>query len=208
MSRLVVLSHGFGTEHVFSNLFDEVVLHKKYTRLELEKDDVVVFEGGTDINPLLYDENPNSYTSPSDYARDAFEQEVFRQAVKKGIPMIGICRGAQLLCALSGGKLVQHVDGHGRDHIVEDRWSGEIYVVTSSHHQMMLPASAPCDLIAWTKHSTKYIGEYDKEVDVEYDAEIVYFPETQCLCIQGHPEWALNSRFASRCNELVEELFL
>ena len=94
--RLVVISHGFSTEHVFRELFDEVVLVKRYVPIELLEGDVVMLEGGTDINPNLYDEEKNSYTSKSDYARDAYEQMVVNQAKSKGIPVIGICRGAQL----------------------------------------------------------------------------------------------------------------
>lgn len=204
MSRLIVLSHGFHTEIVFNHMFDSVLLHKKYTPLELKKGDCVMFEGGTDINPLIYDEEPNSYTSQSDYSRDAFEMEVFRQAVSKSIPMIGICRGAQLLCALSGGKLVQHVNKHTQDHWVED-YKGRSYKVTSSHHQMMLPGETKHKMIASTKRATLYLDENDESIPVNEDAEIVWFEKTKCLSIQGHPEWALGTMFHTFCSEYVKD---
>lgn len=202
--RLVVISHGFYTENVFKELFDDVVVHNKYTNVLLKEGDVVVFEGGTDINPLMYDENPNSYTSPSDSGRDAFESMVFRQALSKGIPMIGVCRGSQLVCALSGGKLVQHVSNHGVDHKVED-YKGRSYYVTSSHHQMMLPESTNHKMIASCKRSTMYLGEWDIPQEVKEDAEIVWFEATKCLAIQGHPEWALGTPFHDMCLEYVKD---
>lgn len=208
--RLVVLSYGFGTEEVFKELFEEVVIISSFNKLVLKEGDVVVFEGGTDINTNLYDQHPNSFTGHFDHGRDAFESMVFRQAKEKGIPMIAICRGAQLVCALSGGKLVQHCTGHGRPHLIEDM-NGEIYPITSSHHQMMLPQGTNHVLIAKSKekHSSLYIGEHNKKIEVEDEAEIVWFEDTKSLAIQGHPEFLPStSDFGRYCRQYVKKFIL
>lgn len=186
--NLVIVSKGFHTEKVFKGLFDKVTLIDTTVPFYLNKNDCVVFEGGTDISPTFYGEKPNSYVFDVDRGRDIFESNLFHQAKALGIPQIGICRGAQLLCALSGGKLVQHVTNHGVDHLVED-YKGRSYIVTSSHHQMMLPGNTNHKMLAKTKRAAVYIGEHDILLDVKEDAETVWFPNTKCLAIQSHPEW-------------------
>lgn len=186
--NLVVLSKDFGTEKVFSHMFDKITKHVGYYPFELSKDDVILFEGGTDINPSFYGEKRNSYTDYPDVKRDAFEKSVFEEAKQLGIPMIGICRGSQLLCALSGGKLAQHVDNHTKSHIVKDYLNRE-YLVTSTHHQMMLPAGTSHIMLASTKLATYHLGENDIPLDVKEDAEVVWFKDTKSLAIQFHPEF-------------------
>jgi putative glutamine amidotransferase len=67
---------------------------------------LVVFTGGTDINPRLYGERPHSHTEQPDDKRDTEEKEIFEKALSMDLPMVGICRGAQFLCAMAGGRLV------------------------------------------------------------------------------------------------------
>jgi len=203
--RLIVVSYGFNTGEVFRDSFEEVILLKKFAKFEFQEGDVLVLEGGTDINTYFYDEEPNSYTSYPDQARDAYEQMLFNQAKSKGVPIIGICRGAQFVCAMSGGKLVQHVTNHGVDHSVKD-YKGRSYIVTSSHHQMMLPKGTRHKVLASCKRSGVYLGEYDQPLNIDEDVEVVWFEDTRALAIQGHPEWAgMASPFVKYCQEYVRD---
>lgn len=166
--------------------------------VELEEiPDLVVFLGGTDISTSFYGQKKARKTDNPDVARDEREKKAFEFCVEQKIPMVGICRGAQLLCALSGGKLIQHVDGHGGNHVVNAPKLGINYMVSSSHHQMMYPFDLPdkdYEIIAHSGFglSNTYIGEDDKElwVDVKFvEPECVYFKKTKALCFQNHPEW-------------------
>ncbi len=65
--------------------------------------------GGEDIDPSLYGEAPHPQTQPPSSARDALELELTKRALADGRPILGICRGCQMLAVASGGKLVQHV---------------------------------------------------------------------------------------------------
>src|SRR5574343_471523 len=69
---------------------------------ELEGTDALVVWGGEDIHPALYnDVNTHSsvYTDgPS--TRDTYEWALMKEAIKRDIPIIGVCRGAQRLCAV------------------------------------------------------------------------------------------------------------
>lgn len=208
--RLVILSYGFGLGEVFGNLFDEVLNIAPYKFIELKEGDTLLFEGGADINTHFYDEEANSFTGYFDKARDAVESAYFKKAVALGIPMIGICRGAQLACALSGGKLVQHVSGHTVNHPVINN-EGLIYNVTSAHHQMMDARGVEHTLLAWVEEpiSNNYYGESDLRLNIEVEPEIIWFPTTKSLAIQGHPEWAdSNSTFVKECCKYVEQFIL
>lgn len=71
--------------------------------------DGVVIGGGDDINPVLYDE-PDDQPDVYDAERDAFESEVIEFALTgRETPLLGICRGAQLLNVLLGGSLFNDI---------------------------------------------------------------------------------------------------
>jgi putative glutamine amidotransferase len=163
----------------------------------IKEADVVVFGGGTDINPNIYRENKNNKTQHSDKIRDAAELADFALAQTLGIKCVGVCRGAQLLCALSGGKLIQHVTGHSGagDHAVTT-YDDKKYTVNSLHHQMMYPytlSSKDYTMIAWSSKnlSSTYQGGNNKELwvsDKFQEPEVIHFKNTDSLAIQWHPE--------------------
>lgn len=181
----------------FSALFDGGV------RLIYEKDlnnvAAIVLWGGSDISPSLYDEKPFTNSGPSaPTERDLFEWELCRQAIEHNIPLIGVCRGAQLLCAFAGGKLIQNVTGHHSEHEIVC-YTGETFLVSSSHHQMMFPYDVKHELLAWSskKQSKVYQPSGDMANRMNMPAfeetEAVYFPEINGFAVQCHPEWHNNN---------------
>lgn len=164
----------------------------------LPKCDLVYFGGGADIHPSLYGhKNCGSMVGHLASARDIFEKQIFKDAVDKNIPIFGICRGAQLTCALSGGSLIQDVGGHGHDHnllVITARGEmKEMWPIPSTHHQMMYIADIPqkAHLIAFTEKKGKRYGRDTAKIPVDrqdFDPEIVYFEDTNALAVQGHPE--------------------
>jgi gamma-glutamyl-gamma-aminobutyrate hydrolase PuuD len=163
---------------------------------DLSNIDAVLLWGGSDISPSLYDEARYRNSGPdSPTPRDIFEWSLIREADERGIPVIGICRGAQLMCAYVGGKLVQDVDNHNKSHsiaTVDDK----SFFVTSCHHQMMYPFDVEHEMLAWSsKHqSTVYNPKeklYCQEMEKHFykEPEVVFFPEIKGYGIQCHPEW-------------------
>jgi len=71
----------------------------------------LMISGGADIDPARYGEEVAG-AEGMDPARDALEAEAFAVAEARGLPVLGICRGLQALNVFSGGRLIQHVDGH------------------------------------------------------------------------------------------------
>lgn len=70
--------------------------------------DGIVIGGGTDLDPALYS-GMDDGKAPRDARRDAFEKRTIETALDKGLPLLGICRGAQLLNVVLGGNLHQDV---------------------------------------------------------------------------------------------------
>jgi putative glutamine amidotransferase len=79
--------------------------------IELDALDGLLFAGGVDVHPRHYDQAPDP-TIEVDEERDAFELPLARQAIESGLPVLGICRGMQLLNVVAGGSLIQHLEGH------------------------------------------------------------------------------------------------
>lgn len=161
---------------------------------DILKADVIVFAGGADINPAFYNEQRGKLTgSPSQ--RDTIELADFELGKSLKKKMVGICRGGQLLCALSGGKLIQHVENHHSNHKMNTN-DGKSLVVNSIHHQMMFPYTLPAskfDILGWssTHRSRTYLGGNNKEISLPgrfQECEVIHFKETDSLAIQWHPE--------------------
>ena len=157
--------------------------------------DLVVFLGGSDVNPALYKENPVEEVTSWDPNRDAREQTIFHACKAKGIPMFGICRGAQFLHVMNGGRLWQHVDSHLGHHLIYDIEEDLVVQASSTHHQMMrYDDDIGINLIAITEEPIAgkvkaEEGEYDVADDAIIEVEACFYSSTKCLCIQGHPEY-------------------
>jgi len=86
------------------------------TDLLLDRIDALIATGGSgDVDPALYGEAPHPETHADFAGRDAFEGALIRGAAERGLPVLGICRGMQLIAALHGGRLHQHLDDVGAD---------------------------------------------------------------------------------------------
>ncbi len=117
--------------------------------------DGLVLAGGADIDPGSYGEHPHPETVDTVPERDRFEIALVRGAIERDLPVLGICRGMQLINVAYGGSLLQHLPerfGHhehlrvpgtfdGADHDVDlvegtlaAQAAGETHHATKSHH--------------------------------------------------------------------------
>jgi gamma-glutamyl-gamma-aminobutyrate hydrolase PuuD len=116
--------------------------------------DGLVFSGGSDLDPELYDAAAHPETNGVIRERDDFELELMHAALERDVPMLAICRGSQVLNVALGGDLEQHVpdrvgthvhkevNGVFADHDVEvlegtrlASFLGDRHDVKSHHHQ-------------------------------------------------------------------------
>lgn len=157
--------------------------------------DLVCFTGGEDVDPSIYGQ-PRNPTTGSNLRRDLRENEEWHHALVRGLPMIGICRGSQWLCAKNGGILVQNQRNPSFMHpmLTSD---GRTFDVSSTHHQSVYPWRLSPELfkvLGWTvglcgKHEGGNCEELvTGVVPGDKECEIVYYPKTRSLGIQSHPE--------------------
>ncbi len=156
----------------------------------IKEADLVCFTGGEDVHPGIYGKDMHPTTS-SNIHRDLIEKEMFQLAVELKKPIIGICRGSQFSCAMSGGILVQHQENPEFIHPMETNDGN--FLVSSTHHQAMYPFEMKKDaykILGWTKNLSNYhYGQsFKEELNPPVECEIVYFPKTRALGIQSHPE--------------------
>jgi len=131
------------------------------THLEAEPEDVLelldglMLAGGADIDPGSYGHQRHPLTVETVPARDTFEVALTRAAIERDLPVLGICRGMQLINVALGGTLIQDLPEHvghehhrrvlgsfdGADHDVvlldgslAQHAAGELAHTTKSHH--------------------------------------------------------------------------
>jgi len=92
--------------------------HRNFRLHQKEVFDGIIIGGGNDIDPGLYlgEDNGLSQLDPD---RDAFEVEMIEHALQTHLPILGICRGAQLINVVLGGNL--HTDIRGARHLTSNR---------------------------------------------------------------------------------------
>jgi putative glutamine amidotransferase len=83
----------------------------------LDKLDGLVLIGGADVDPATYGAAPDPRTGATRPERDRFELALAYAAMERGLPLLGICRGGQMVNVACGGTLIQHLpDVVGDDH--------------------------------------------------------------------------------------------
>lgn len=81
--------------------------------LVLDRLDGLLLSGGEDLDPALYGAEPHPQTGAPNEARDRAELALLREALARDLPVLAVCRGAQLLNVAYGGDLVQHLEEPG-----------------------------------------------------------------------------------------------
>ena len=165
---------------------------------------LICFTGGHDVHPDLYDTPTHPHTSYS-FSRDEHCMGVYTAGyLTDNVGLVGICRGAQFLNVMNGGSLYQHVEGHTTDH--EAWYKGTPYLVSSTHHQMMIP-SDDGETLVHGGHIARKREWYDiNQPDphpMMLDQECVYYKDTKSLCFQPHPEFY---KEGDPCYELFREI--
>jgi putative glutamine amidotransferase len=138
----------------------------------LDRIDGLILAGGADVDPSTYGEGPHPETSGTVPERDAPEIALARRAMERDLPLLGICRGMQIMNVAAGGTLRQHLPeefGHhehrrvrgsfdGADHDVRlkpgslaARAAGEELHATKSHHHQGVKEIGPgLEVTGWS----------------------------------------------------------
>ncbi len=164
---------------------------------DIRKVDGLVMTGGGDVDPQLYDREDGIHIAQEvDEARDRFELELIDRALYRGIPLLGICRGAQLINVSRGGSLLLdveangysshrklasgdrrhavHVDPTSRLHEIVGAMEGE---VNSSHHQAIDTPGEGLRVVARSAEGVVEALEWERPAQRPF-----------LLLVQWHPE--------------------
>ncbi len=172
---------------------------------------LVVFTGGEDIHPSLYNGMDVWGLCYTNLKRDIFEEKVFKYCLKNKIKMTGICRGLQLLNVMAGGRMYHHIEHHALwgMHMTYFPYTKDRMAVTSTHHQLVdLPKEAK--MIAWSSPKRSLVsrkgvleplyvafnGETGKVP--KYEVEAAVFPGINSMGVQYHPEVMRNTYKAKK----------
>ena len=166
-----------------------------------EEFDGLCLTGGGDIDPARYGE-ANIKSEDIDPARDAIELALLERALERDIPVLGVCRGLQLINVRFGGSLEQHHLGHSPKYppagapVADDPAGAEAvrhvvtaepgsklaaacgdepFIVNSSHHQVVTSDRLASDLVA-----TAHVGELIEGLEAPAHRWVV--------AVQWHPE--------------------
>jgi putative glutamine amidotransferase len=167
--------------------------------------DGVLIPGGPDIDPSFYGHEPDDDLGPTWPELDRFEIAVVREAERRGLPLLAICRGMQVLNVAHGGTLYQHLPDHVGDDVVHRRaklddpvamhpvrveagsvlggWLGRERVeVNSYHHQAPWEVGDGLRAVAWADDGVIEGLEGGRSVGVQWHAEAMReAPEQRAL---------------------------
>jgi putative glutamine amidotransferase len=160
----------------------------------LDRLDGLMLAGGRDVDPLSYGARPDPETGEPSPERDRFELALATAALDRDLPLLGVCRGMQMLNVACGGTLVQHLEG---ELCARHRHTPGVF---SDHDVVLEPGSlaaraAGAERIAVRSHHHQAIGELGEELVVSGHApedgiaEAIELPGKRfVLGVLWHPE--------------------
>lgn len=161
--------------------------------------DGLIFSGGGDINPLLYGGSAHHTIYLVDEDRDEFELALAKLAMSRKIPVLGICRGMQVLNVATGGDLVAHVPEVYGDHVTHRLdhprrpFQHEVHIEPETQLANIIQDST-ITVVSWHHQAVKNISPVWR-VAAQADDGLIEAIEHQehpwMLGVQWHPEMSL-----------------
>jgi len=159
--------------------------------------DGLVISGGADVDPARYDAEPHERTTAWRPDRDAWEAALLTAAEARGLPVLGVCRGMQLMAVHGGGTLDQHTpDLVGHE---EHSPGGDVYgTVRVSTEPGSRVAGLVGDTLEVSCHHHQSVRTHPGFVPVakadDGTLEAMEAPGDRfCVAVQWHPETAADA---------------
>lgn len=173
---------------------------KKNNTADIYSCDAFILTGGVDVDPSFYNGEREYNNGPDTHEpeRDRFEEKIYRYSQLNKLPLLGICRGMQLVNVLQGGKLIQDLDSNNERHKKEAADKEHTIIagedtllhqiagsvsghVNSAHHQSIDP-----NAIGENLKVNAYDDDDQKIIEgLEFDDKT---NKAFMLCVQWHPE--------------------
>jgi putative glutamine amidotransferase len=157
--------------------------------------DGLVLAGGIDVDPRLYGGTLTAHSTLLDPPQDAFEIALARRAVERGIPVLGTCRGHELLNVAFGGSLVHHLEG-----LSGPRHRRIMYPMTDPGHPIHVREGstlhrlygATAEVNSFHHQAVDRLGQGLQATAVAEDdvVEAIELEDADVIGVQWHPEFS------------------
>jgi len=200
----------------------ELVSASDASRVRARDYDGILFAGGEDVDPVFYGESKQYATVHGHRSRDEFEFSLLDGALSRRAPILGICRGVQMINVRFGGTLYQDMKGEA-DPLLEHRQTDagrtrqeptHTVLVTDTDSRLGAIVPATCRVNSLHHQAVKRLGRglkvtarsEDGFVEAVESAEVYPF----LMAVQWHPEEMVNDskdqreifvRFVKKCRE-------
>jgi putative glutamine amidotransferase len=158
--------------------------------------DGIILTGGEDINPLQYNDTINlAVCGDINYQRDTLERKLFDFALKNKIPLIGVCRGMQMMNVASGGSLYGDIPTEIGTTVIH-RNNGEVMheIVLCDTSSLIFPAGTDTIMVnSWHHQGLKIMPNHLRVIARSFDGlpEAVVMDKSEhpfMIAVQFHPE--------------------
>lgn len=166
--------------------------------LVLDRIDGLLVAGGSDIDPSTYGAPRDPRTGETNLGRDRFEIALAREAIERDMPLLGVCRGMQVINIALGGTLIQHLPdryGHERHRANPGSFAGSEHDVTLTGGSLAAQAAGGSPRTTTFQHHHQGVDEIGAGLEVTGVAaddglpEAIELPRGRfVLGVQWHPE--------------------
>jgi len=160
--------------------------------------DGLVLQGGSDVSPLTYGEEPLDRRWTGDRLRDVYEIELVHEFIEAGKPVLGICRGLQIINVAFGGTLYQDIETQlpgAMTHVSDayERHQHDVSIVPDSGLARLYPGIARGRINSIHHQSIKVLGRglaVEARGDPDGVIEAIRHTEKRdVFAVQWHPEF-------------------
>ena len=168
----------------------------KNTDSILKLADGIILTGGEDINPLEYNNTSNlKVCGDINYERDTLERKLFDFALSNKIPLIGVCRGMQMMNVASGGTLYGDIPTEIGTEVIH-RNNGEVYheIALCDTSTLIFPIETDTIMVnSWHHQGLKIMPNHLRVIARSFDglAEAIVMDKSIhpfMIAVQFHPE--------------------
>jgi len=193
------LAHWVQTEGALTYLIPTVIQAGSLADYARDLDGLVL-QGGSDVSPKSYGESPIKPEWDGDYIRDQYEIELFRAFCALNKPVLGVCRGAQLMNVALGGTLIQDIAtqlpnaGNHRNWEIYDQNFHEIELLPGTSLAQLYPGRLQAKVNTIHHQALKDLGR-DVEVEARSGGDGVIeairlkSDRVYARAVQWHPEF-------------------